>query len=78
MVEELKVINQCLAENFKTRRNALMRLLDLSTNEIELTKYEFALKLVESLESDSLLIIEGVANGYNKIQGQDKGQTERT
>lgn len=74
---EMNIIEQFTQGRLKHMKDCLYKLLDLSTCERELSKYEFALFCLTSVENDINYMLGELKNGNNKISYQIKGETER-
>ena len=74
---ESTIIEQFTTKRFKHMKDCLYKLLDLSSCERELSKYEFALFCLTSVENDINYMLGELKNGNNKISCQVKGETER-
>lgn len=74
---EYNTIELFTIKRFKHMKDCLYKLLDLSSSERELNKYEFALFCLTSVENDINYMLGELKNGNNKISCQVKGETER-
>lgn len=73
----LETLELFTTKRFKHMKDCLYKLLDLSSCERELSKYEFALFCLTSIENDINYMLGELKNGNNKISCQVKGETER-
>ena len=74
---EFEIIEQITTSRISEIKKNLLKLIDLSTNERETNKYEFAFYCVTSIEQDIRYMLGELKNGDNKIQGKHERETER-